>query len=158
MGRLCDKHVISLFTGTLPQSEAHHWPPAQPCWPVCRGPRTHQANTWPARARPWSCASVSGSPHPAQYPLCCPSPLRLSPSFWCVPGHTKLVLSQAFAGQYLGRERTSSTPQPCLDLSAFLLAFAHAVLPPGSPFPTMAPTPLVWPAPTGCDLLPSSLR
>lgn len=76
----CDKHVISLLTGTLPQSEPHRRPPAQPCWPVCRGPRTHQANTWPARARAWSCASVSGSRHPAQCPLCRPSPLRLSPS------------------------------------------------------------------------------
>lgn len=73
-GSLCDKHFISLLTGNLPQSVPHRRPPAQPCWPVCRGPRTHQANTWPARARAWSCGSVSGSPHPAQYPL------RLSPS------------------------------------------------------------------------------
>lgn len=80
MGSPCDKLVISLLTGTLPQSEPHRRPPAQPCWPVCRGPRTHQANTWPARARAWSCASVSGSCHPARCPLCRPSPFRLAPS------------------------------------------------------------------------------
>nr|XP_012611965.1 protein FAM222A isoform X3 [Microcebus murinus] len=66
--------------GTLPQSAPHQGPPALPCWPVCRGPRTRRASTWPARARAWSCASARRWPAP-----CIPPTTRARPSWTPTP-------------------------------------------------------------------------
>lgn len=157
-GSLCDKHFIFL-TGNLPQSVPHHRPPAQPCWPVCRGPRTHQANTWPARARAWSCGSVSGSPHPAQYPL------RLSPSSahpestgLCFCSWTHQPCPTSDLCRAVPRQGRNALRTPALS-GARRVPLGLCSCSAGSleASPTVAPTSFVWPAPTGCDRLPSSL-
>lgn len=64
-----DQCLVSLFTGTLLQNVPRLGPPAQSCWPACRGLRTRPANTWPAPARALSFASVSETPPCLLFPL-----------------------------------------------------------------------------------------
>lgn len=142
-----------LLTGTPPQSAPRCGPPAQPCWPVCRGPRTPLANTWPARPRAWSCASVSDTPSPPRWPPPLPLPAP-GPRGWHPPGHTELAPARAVAGQLSGGEG-----HPCSSLSPHRQPALDALCPPrplggGGPSPAVAPTPFAWLTPTGRDLPP----
>ena len=142
-----------LLTGTPPQSAPHCGPPAQPCWPVCRGPRTPPANTWPARPRAWSCASVSDMPSPQRQPPPLPLPAP-GPRSWHPPGHTELAPARAVPGQLPGGEScpySSLSPhrQPALDALCPTRPLGG-----WGPSPTVAPTPLAWLTPTGRDVPP----
>lgn len=110
--------------------------PAQPCWPVCRGPRTPRASTWPARARAWSGASVSAtlSLHvlPPRPPLSALSP-RGSFCSWTRQAFPTSGLCRAAAGQGVPPPQHAHPPRPCLKLSVISEAFARAVLPHGAP-------------------------
>ena len=131
-----------LFTGTPQQSTPRCGPPAQPCWPVCRGPRTPPANTWPARPRAWSCASVSDTPSPQPWPLPFPLP---------APGPGAGILRDTPSSPRLGPWQGSSqagkaVPIPACPLTASLGGWGPSL--------TVAPTPFAWLTPTGRDLPP----
>ena len=112
-----------LLTGTPQQSTPRCGPPAQPCWPVCRGPRTPPANTWPARPRAWSCASVSDVPSPQPQPPPLPLP---------APGPGAGILRNTPSSPCLGPRQGSSqagkaVPIPVCPLTASLLRLLCAL-------------------------------
>lgn len=99
---LSDLYLISLSTGILLQHVAHSGLPAQPCWPVCRGRRTHLASTWPVQARAWSFASVSET---------CPGPP--TPCFLLLHSGSGDLISVLWAS--VGRVRPQC--DPCVECS-----------------------------------------
>lgn len=131
-----DQHLICLLTGTRPQSAPQQGPPAQPCWPVCRGPKTHRASTWSARARAWSCASVSRTLLSLLARRGCFLSLRprpsiavpLSESFHCGPMFVFLLVCLQYTVVHSLRG-TGTCARHILTLSVFIL------FPPSSSLP-----------------------